>query len=339
MSEVISRVLYSLDPALRRVGSSLDQLLIEHELSPRVIRAFPGSRIAWDTFAEILEDAGERLGGHRALEDVGADTLIWSWHTIRAVVSRYVTPYAAFQLGVRWFCPAIFKGIRGHLSEIPGGLMETVVIPPKYRDSLEFFSLCMGVMRQFPTVIGWETTHLEFTHSDHQGEYRMKFERLREGRRIQSVAPVCADLDRDLEELAILGLDFDHPSASGPNSIAAGDRIAERARSMLRKDDLGMVLTVADAAYRLAMSERSLARRLAAEGTSFRVLRDEIRREIAVERIQQGVAISEVAYHLGFADTPSFHRAFRRWTGYSPGRYKREPGSSRSLAGIVKTLA
>ncbi len=332
MSEVVSRVLYSLDPALKQAGSSLDELLLEHALSPRAIRAFPGSRIPWNTFAEILEDAGERLGGQRALEDVGANSLIWNWPILVALASRYVTPAKAFQLGVKWFCPVIFRGVRGYLEEIPGGLVETVVIPPDRRDSREFFSLCLGVMRQFPAVIGWETTELEFAHFDHRGVYRMQFERSRTRKRVPPAAHRGADPNRDLEELSILRLDSEFPSVPDPPSSLVGGPVAERTRSLLRQDEFGMALTAAEAAHRLATSDRSLARRLALERTSFRALRDEVRREIAMERIQGGAPISEIAHRLGFADAPSFHRAFRRWTGRSPGRYRQEVESALSLS-------
>ena len=69
---------------------------------------------------------------------------------------------------------------------------------------------------------------------------------------------------------------------------------------------------------------RTLRRRLAAEGVSFRALRDEALRERAVELLRRpGSAIAEVAFVLGFSDPTAFHRAFRRWTGVTPQAWRR----------------
>jgi AraC-like DNA-binding protein len=70
------------------------------------------------------------------------------------------------------------------------------------------------------------------------------------------------------------------------------------------------------------MSVRSLERRLAEESTTFRSMRDEMRRDLAIEHICRGDSVTGIASELGFSDTPSFHRAFRRWTGRCPGSYK-----------------
>lgn len=325
MPEVLSRVLYPLDPALEEVGTSLDDLLLEHHLSPREIRKSPGGRIPWNTFADVLESAGDRLGGPAALENVGADHLLWSWQALIAIISRYVEPYYAFQFGVKWFGPMMFKGIRAELEKTPGGLVETVFIPPDRRDSPEFFSLCLGVMRRAPMLMGWEVSHLEFEHSERRGHYRIQFQRpaTTTPEPVANTSRRGADYDQDIEELSILHVDSDFTIAPDSAHSGSNGTMVDRIRAALREGDLAIALTAEDVARHLGMSERSLARRLASEGNSFRAVRDEVRCEIAIERIRAEVPISEVAYLLGFADPASFHRAFRRWTGRSPGEYKR----------------
>src|SRR5262245_58137635 len=77
--------------------------------------------------------------------------------------------------------------------------------------------------------------------------------------------------------------------------------------------------TQAEIARRLAVSTRTLHRRLAQAGTSFEELLDETRRELAIGYLQRTeYSIAEVAYLLGFAQVSSFDRAFRRWTGRLP---------------------
>ena len=76
-------------------------------------------------------------------------------------------------------------------------------------------------------------------------------------------------------------------------------------------------------AGRLNLSLRSLQRRLAAEDTSFKSILNTTRRELALSYIEDpAYPISEVTFLLGFADTSSFSRAFRRWTGQSPVAYR-----------------
>ncbi len=82
--------------------------------------------------------------------------------------------------------------------------------------------------------------------------------------------------------------------------------------------------TLDEAARRLHTSPRTLHRRLGAEGTSFREVLDAMRERSACDQLRRGDAtVDEIAYILGYHDTANFRRAFRRWTGTSPGRYRK----------------
>ncbi len=91
---------------------------------------------------------------------------------------------------------------------------------------------------------------------------------------------------------------------------------------------------MADVARELGSSPRSLRRRLAEEGLTFEALRDETLRALALERLENPrVSVAEVAYLLGFSEARAFHRAFRRWTGVTPGQFrKRGPPASAAEA-------
>jgi AraC-like DNA-binding protein len=81
-----------------------------------------------------------------------------------------------------------------------------------------------------------------------------------------------------------------------------------------------------EVAARLAVSTPTLRRRLAAEGTSFQQIRDQLRRDVAIAALAAGaVSIEDLARQLGFSEPSAFHRAFRRWTGSAPRSY--QPGS------------
>jgi len=69
----------------------------------------------------------------------------------------------------------------------------------------------------------------------------------------------------------------------------------------------------------LNISLRTMQRKLKEEGTSFRRLVDETRRQLAEQYLKDStLVVSEIAYLLGFAEVSSFSRAFRRWTGHAP---------------------
>jgi AraC-like DNA-binding protein len=81
--------------------------------------------------------------------------------------------------------------------------------------------------------------------------------------------------------------------------------------------------TRAQVAQSLHLSERTLQRRLAAEGCTFRELLADTRRELALSYInQRRHSVLEIGFLLGFTDPSNFARAFRAWTGQSPTDYR-----------------
>jgi len=76
-------------------------------------------------------------------------------------------------------------------------------------------------------------------------------------------------------------------------------------------------------ANEMAMSPSSLQMKLAERGCSFQELLNQVRESLAMAYMEQGqVNITEMSFMLGFSDTSSFTRAFRRWTGKSPKEYR-----------------
>lgn len=98
---------------------------------------------------------------------------------------------------------------------------------------------------------------------------------------------------------------------------------AQRVQSVLRKEPVPHRVAMRSAARRLGLSARSLHRRLSEEGLSYTQLANEasatlVKRLLVAERR----TIQEVSRALGFESTNSFQRAFKRWTGRTPGRLR-----------------
>jgi AraC-like DNA-binding protein/lambda repressor-like predicted transcriptional regulator len=101
--------------------------------------------------------------------------------------------------------------------------------------------------------------------------------------------------------------------------------LPERVRSVIaRQLPLGEVQQ-SKVADELGMSVRNLHRHLHKHASSFKDLLDESRRQLAITYLRQShCSINEICYRLGFNEPSSFNRAFRRWTGCSPGQWRRE---------------
>ena len=75
----------------------------------------------------------------------------------------------------------------------------------------------------------------------------------------------------------------------------------------------------------LGMSERTLSRKLAGEGTTYDDLVDQLRRSLALQYIKApSISVSQIAWLLGYEGSTSFSHAFVRWTGRSPSAVRKE---------------
>ena len=76
-------------------------------------------------------------------------------------------------------------------------------------------------------------------------------------------------------------------------------------------------------AQSLYLSASTLRRRLAEEGQTFQGLKDGVRKELAIGWLAEpDLSFADIALRLGFADTSSFYKAFRKWSGTNPGHYR-----------------
>ena len=99
--------------------------------------------------------------------------------------------------------------------------------------------------------------------------------------------------------------------------------MVQRVRDLLRAA-LPDTLSLDHAARLLHLSPRTLHRRLEEEGSSFRGIKDALRRDLALARLAKtDHSLARIAADLGYADPSAFFRAFVSWTGESPSRYRR----------------
>ncbi len=132
-----------------------------------------------------------------------------------------------------------------------------------------------------------------------------------------------ADLDRPLED--------GNPELAAHNEAVLRkrldalqpDTVARRLRRSLEQCLPNGEPSAEVLAHGLHLSLRSLQRHLSEEGSSYEQVLADTRHALAVQHLRAAdCSISEVAYLLGFADSSSFSRAFKRWSGQSPSQYR-----------------
>jgi AraC-like DNA-binding protein len=139
-----------------------------------------------------------------------------------------------------------------------------------------------------------------------------------------SISFASADADRPLVSADHRAAEWLELGARSALERIDDSGVTARIRAQLERKLQGDEPTLAAVAKELCMSTRTLQRRLSAEGQTFRRVLDEKRSELAQRSLAAGKRnVPELAYLLGFEDSNSFYRSFRRWTGTTPELYRK----------------
>lgn len=109
------------------------------------------------------------------------------------------------------------------------------------------------------------------------------------------------------------------------NTTGLAAKIRRRLRSMDRNDwpDFEAFAKL------LNMTPSTLRRRLEEEGQFFQDIKDQLRRDIAIDQLcHTSKSVTTIACELGFSEASAFHRAFKKWTGANPGEYRESVSDS-----------
>jgi AraC-like DNA-binding protein len=107
-------------------------------------------------------------------------------------------------------------------------------------------------------------------------------------------------------------------------SLTTGEKVTTEVRRLLLQS-AGDFLDISKIAEHLNMSERTLRRKLNTESVSFRVLFDEVRDLLAKEYLTKtNLTVADIAHLLSYSETVNFRRAFVRWNGMTPSKYRQQ---------------
>jgi AraC-like DNA-binding protein len=181
---------------------------------------------------------------------------------------------------------------------------------------------CWLVGRRIPIL----RAHFSYPEPAHAAEYRLMY---------------CTDLSFDMPATSIV-FEADHldlPVVQNERSVKEflrtapenilvkyknGSSMSARIRRRLRQLLPGEVPDFDTLAAEFNMTTATLRRRLHEEGASYQGIKDQLRRDLAISYLSHsGRSVMDIALELGFSERSAFHRAFRKWTGASPGEFRR----------------
>jgi AraC-like DNA-binding protein len=201
-------------------------------------------------------------------------------------------------------------------------LLASIVLCGRFLSGRSFSPTAVRLMREdhpradvladfFRCPITWGANH-----------YRLEF----------SLAEVTRPLPTGSPELARIA---DELAASLISRLPESTGLIDRVRALTIALAAEGQADKATIAASLAMSPRTLQRRLEHEGTTLIRLMTEARRDRASELLALGsLTVAEVAHQLGFHDASSFRRAFKRWTGQTPAHFV-DAGTSSDLGAAL----
>lgn len=101
------------------------------------------------------------------------------------------------------------------------------------------------------------------------------------------------------------------------------ERLKTRVRTLLQQYDFDQLPDLEAISQQLHLAPRTLRRKLTDEGASLRELKENLRRDFAIKMLgSEHLSVNEVSERVGFSETAAFCRAFKRWTGCSPSKWR-----------------
>jgi AraC-like DNA-binding protein len=309
-------------------GHDTAAMLQAEGVDPSVVDE-PEARLPHAIMIRVWEAAGRLTGdqdlGLHAAEairpgDFGAiEYLVRTSQTLGAGLVRLARYYAVLNDGAEVVLEAQRdRAVWSHCLSYPGGLP---------RQISEYLIGCLLVVLRHAMGVEWAPLEVRFPHpkpvdtSAHRRLFRAPPQFGSE--RSELVIP------RSLFDAPLLRADpalqslVEAQVADLLRSLPRAEATTDGVRRLLAEELCDGKPTLERLAARLHMSARTLHRRLENEGTTFRRIVTDVRRELAERQLRERqLGVSEIAVLLGFSEPSAFHRAFKRWTGQPPRAYR-----------------
>lgn len=318
------------DTLKEEYGIDLGPVMKEFDISEE-LRHKPGARLPVDTFDALWDIALKKSGDS----------------TLGIKVGRRATASSYYVLGHSWHASnslgeAIERLVRydgiidtseadlrfekqGELYRLSEGYADPDLKPPPYSVDAEIaglLMLCESVAGEPVYPVKVELMEESSPHPDaHQElfnapvtygakEYALYFKAEDIERPLETAIPALAEASDNIADRYLDSLDK--------------SKVAAQVRQLLIQMLPAGAADQENIASKMYRSSSTLQRQLTAEGTSYRDVLESTRSKLAQEYLKVGEHThAQIAYLLGFSDQSNFARAFKRWTGQSPGQYQK----------------
>ena len=311
-------------PLLHRAGLSERDLVAEGDNSRRITANAQAKFL--DLAAEAMHDSafGLHLAGQVDPRDAG---ILFYVGSAARDVGEALALYSRY-------CRIVNEAIRVKLTPTPGGIAVEIEFAglPRYatRHNIEF--ILGGVKALLRAVTGRNVSPTTVAFSHNRNSDVREFERFF-GCPVEFGAQTnLLALSHDVLRTPLTTADRKLLDAIRPFcDMAAKERntgmgtfraAVENEVERLLPDGKAQVQTIAK---NLALSVRTLSRRLSDEGTTYVDVVDQLRRSLALQYLKEpGMSLSQISWLLGYEGSTSFNHAFKRWTGRSPSAARNE---------------
>ena len=320
-------VLQAIIQSLPRTGVDLKAILVRHGLSDARI-GNPNARVDMRDYFEFFEDAartfenpvlGARLDFALRPGDLWPiGLLLMQASSIGSALTYYARYATAFQTATTFSLQpspqGLVFGYKVHADIRPKSL---------FRQDNEFTLACICGQLQMAFDSDWRPLDVHFEHpSNGQDAVLQKIfgAPVQFGQTRNCIIVDRRDAERqyrteDRDFINVLNQHMASVIASSNQDVSATEQV--RALISVR---LGLTsVELNDLAAEMAITPRTLQRRLADEGTSLRVILQDYREQMATAYLAQGnMTTEDISTALGYAEATVFSRAFKSWTGRSP---------------------
>lgn len=317
--------LLNLTDAVGRLGADPDALLAAVGLSTEALRQ-PGARVPADLAPVVWAAAAAALGDPHLGLHVGSTAALGRWGLAEQVVLHAETLGDGIGAAVR-FAALFSEAKRLRLDRLGDRALFTVAVVADgdtdrvgLRHAAEADLVYAVRLIRLAASPAFAPVEVHFAHPKPSGADAAVYDAafgvpVAFGRPTHALAFDAAWLAAPMASaVPALRVPLEVEAARALADLDAGAPLVERAAALVRVDPA--TVTASDVAAGLHVSVRTLQRRLADEGTTFRAVVDGVRREYAAALLRApGVTTGEASHRLGFSEPSAFRRAVRRWFG------------------------
>ena len=323
-------LLYSFFEATKSYGLERGRLLEECGIDEDILSS-PDNRFSvqqYDRlFSKAVELSGDSLFGLRLGQMVNIRTgnlatyLVWNCATLREALEKYIEYQKIIGEGIE-----LFLSTQRENAVVTLNVMNNIVDNRYWFDSI-LSAVCMAGRELTDAELKLKEVHFKSTEPELHEEYRKVFNCTLKWK-MPSYAIIFnkkfleAPLKQPNKKLMAM---FEDEARFTLRKMTGNETYTEKVIKIINNIKFSENLKIEHVAQKIPVNVRTLQMKLKEENSSFQQIVDEMRKQIAVTHLKNKAAsIKEISYFLGFSEPAAFQRAFKKWTGKTPGEFRKE---------------